>query len=403
MNVQSPIGTLAPLAPLAPPPPRERGRGRLRHVLVALAMLALGLLGWRYAFPHVVPAEPLRPGPLVVELKGPGTLTALFEATVSSRIQARIEQLPVDRNDVVARGDVLARLAFGDLAGEVAAAEASAEASERAIRAAEADRGRAAASLDKAQAAHDRQQSLFGRGVTSQAGLDDTRAALRQAEAELTHADRSVERAEAESAAARARVAVARTQLADAVLTAPIGGVVVSRAHNLGDMLTPGEELLRIVDPAGIVLTARLDESVIDLVRPGQAARMTFGRSAAPVSGRVLRLGRQVDEETREFEVDIALDRLPENWALGQRGIARIAVERREDALTVPHAFLVRRNGKPGVWVLEGGRARWRAVTLGARGADRVEIVRGPAAGAVILEPAGLYPRARVRPAEARP
>lgn len=396
MNIQS------PLTALIPPPPRARGRRGHRLAAVALLLPVVAVLAWRYAYPHSVPSEQLRPGPLVVELKGPGTLTALSEARVSSRIQARIEQLAVDRNDIVAKGDLLARLAFGDLAGEVAAAEASAEASERAIRAAEADRGRAAATLEKARSAHDRQQSLFGRGVASQAGLDDTRAALRQAEADLTHADRSVERAEAESAAARARVTVARTQLADAVLTAPIAGVVVSRARHLGDMLTPGEELLRIVDPAGIVLTARLDESVIGLVRPGQPARVAFGRSDEPVAGHVLRLGRQVDEETREFEVDIALDRLPENWALGQRGTARIAVERHEDVLTVPQTFLARRKGQAGLWVEEGGRARWRAVTLGARGAERVEIARGPGAGATVLEPAGLYPRARISADEAR-
>lgn len=399
MNIQTTIDTLPPLVP---PPPRKPGTRRRNVALALLALLALGLPGWRYGYPHDVPSEQVRPGALLIELKGPGTLTALNEATVSSRIQARIEHLLVDRNDAVSKGDVLARLAFDDLAGELAASEASAEASERAIRAAEADRERAAAALDKARAANERQQALFARGVTSQAGLDDARATLRQAEADVTHADRSVEKAEAEREAARARIMVARTQLGDSVLTAPIDGVVVSRAHHLGDMLTPGAELLRIVDPADLVLTARLDESAIGLVRPGQSARVTFG-SAVAISGKVLRLGRQVDEETREFELDIVLDRLPENWALGQRGTARIAVERRDGVLTVPQAFLARRNGRPGVWVIEGGRARWRPVVLGASGAERVEISGGLRSGEVVLAPAGLYPLMRVSATGERP
>lgn len=394
MNVQPGVDAFLSLeAPL----PRPRRRHALRLTALAAVVLGIGLVGMRYFYPHAVEGEALRPGMLDVALQGPGTLSALIEASVGSRIQGRIKELAVDRNDVVAKGDTLARLDYDDLNGGLEAAEASAHAAERGIGAAQAERDRAIATLEKARATHERQVALLARGVASEAGLDDALATRRQAEADLARAGRAIEQAEAERDAAKARIAVARAQLDDSLLRAPISGVVVSRTRHVGEVLTPGSELLHLVDPDSLVLTARLDESAIPAVRPGQAAQVTFTRAAAPIPGHVLRLGRKVDQETREFEIDITLDALPANWALGQRAMARILIERRGPLLTVPTSSLAWRDGRPGVWVACRARARWREVTLGDAGTDRVEIRRGLEAGQMILKPGDLYPFMRVR------
>lgn len=387
---------------LMPPPPQPRRRVGLR-LAGAVAVLIVALVGASYLYPHRVAGEVLTPGALAVELRGPGTLTALSEAVVGSRIQARVEELAVDRNDMVAKGDVLARLSFDDLAGELAAEEAHALAAEGAVLAAQADRDRAAAALEKARATHERQMALLAKGATSEAGFDDALAARRQAQADLARAERMVEQSQAERDAARARIKIARSQLDDSLLRAPLSGMVVSRARHAGEVLTPGTELLRIVDPSSLVLTARLDESALGAVRPGQPTLVTFGRAGRAITGHVLRLSREVDEETREFEIDITLDALPENWALGQRGMARITVEERHDVLAVPASLLVWRDGKPGVWVASDGRARWREVLLGPAGAQRVEIREGLSAGDTVLAPEGLRAFIRVRLARTSP
>lgn len=400
MNVQPGLG---PFLALEAPRPRPRRRHGLRLTVVAAVLLGIGFVGLRYFYPHAVEGEILRPGMLDVELQGPGTLSALTEASVGSRIQARIEELAVDRNDVVGKGEILARLAFDDLSGELDAAEASAHAAERGVAAAQAERDHAVATLEKARATHQRQVALLAKGVSSAAGLEDALAARRQAEADVARAGRAIEQAEAERDVANARIAVARAQLDDSVLRAPISGVVVSRTRHVGEVLAPGSELLHLVDPKSLVLTARLDESAISAVLPGQAARITFTRAEDTIRGHVLRLGREVDRETREFEIDIALDTVPANWALGQRAMARIIIERRGPVPTVPTSFLVWRDGRPGVWIASRGRARWREVTLGEAGARRVEIRRGLDAGQEILKPGDLLPFMRVRLAGAAP
>jgi multidrug efflux pump subunit AcrA (membrane-fusion protein) len=104
--------------------------------------------------------------------------------------------------------------------------------------------------------------------------------------------------------------------------------------------------------------------------------------------GEVARLGREADRETREFVVDVRVEALPEHWMIGQRAEVFIETGRQADALTVPLGFLQWREGKPGVFVADGGKANWRGITLGLRGSEAVEVTQGLAAGERLVAPA---------------
>jgi HlyD family secretion protein len=91
----------------------------------------------------------------------------------------------------------------------------------------------------------------------------------------------------------------------------------------------------------------------------------------------VARLGRETDRETREFLIDVRLRQLPPNWTLGQRAEVFITTARKREALSVPPRFITWREGKPGVFVEQKGKAVWRDVKLGLAAQDRVEVVEG--------------------------
>lgn len=393
MNVQLPPDGLVLLRR---PPARKRRRLALWWAAAGLAVL-FGLVGARYGIAQPVEGFVAMAGPLAVELRGPGTLSAINKVALSARIPGRLADIGVDRNDRVASGQVLARLDPGELSSQLAAAEATGRATARAVDVAAAERERALATLANARAAHERQVALMDRGIASQAALDSATASFRQAQADLSRVERTVEQAMAESQSAAARIGVTRAQLDETVLRAPFDGIVISRERNPGDILLAGQSVLQLVDPTTFVLTARFDESAIAAIHPGQPARLAFAsRRDEALTGRVLRLGRSVDEETREFSVDLALDSLPENWALGQRGTALITIDRKEAAIAVPKSALERRNGQPGLWVDDEGRARWRVVKLGASDETRVEIKAGLAPGETVLKPGRVYPLMRV-------
>ncbi|WP_197280791.1 efflux RND transporter periplasmic adaptor subunit [Bosea vaviloviae] len=361
-------------------------------------MLALGFLAVRYALPRPVAAFAVAPAALTVDIRSTGTLGATNKITLSTRIPGRLVDITVDRNDRVVKGQILARLDPAELTSQLTAAEASGRAAERAVGVADAERQRAMATLANASAAHDRQVSLAEKGVASQAGVDAAIASFRQAEADLTRIERTIEQARAEAQSATARIRVAEAQFEDTVVRAPFDGIVITRDRHVGDILTVGASILQLIDPATVVLTARFDESAIATINPGQSARMVFvSQPGREVTGHVLRLGRLVDEETREFSVDIALDRLPANWALGQRGTAHVSVAAMADVLTIPKSFIARRNGKAGIWVADGGRARWREIELGTSGQDQVEVRNGLRTGEIVLKSEGLYPLMKAR------
>lgn len=413
-DVQGPSARISPAEPDATPDPapdggsgtligrrprsRPAGQRRLVATVAFVVIAGAAVAGYRYGLPHDVETLAVLPAPLTVTLSGPGTIDAIDKATISARVQGRISELAVDRNDHVEKGAVIARIGSDDVRNRLAAAVATEAASRRAVEQAEADRARVEATLANARTAFDRQARLKDDGWTTQASYDAALATLRQAEADLTRSKAAIAAARAQQQSSAASVEVARADLADTVLTAPFDGVVVSRARAMGDILTPGSPVVELVDPETLVLTARFDESAIARIEPGLKAELHFpSEPNRAIAGHVFRLGREVDTETREFTVDVAMDVLPRNWAIGQRGTAVIDLAVTDAVLAVPGRFIARRDGQAGLWVVEDGRARWRPVVLGRSGGDRVEIRSGLAAGDRVVAPDGAYPFMRVR------
>jgi HlyD family secretion protein len=380
------------------PPPQPRRAGRVMTLAFAgLVAVIVTALGFRYGWPRPADQFAVSRAPLRTEISGPGTLDATSKATISARVQGRITQIDVDRNDTVAPGALIARIASDDLARQLDAANAAHDAAVRAVLGADADKVRNEATLANAQAALLRKSALLTQGWATQSEYDAALAAQRQSAADLAHANAAIAGAQAQERSAAATVQMNRAQLEEAVVRAPFAGIVTSRDRNLGDFVTPGASIVQLVDPLTVVLTARFDESAIASVHPEQPVTLKF--TAEPdraITGRVLRLSRNVDTETREFTVDVTPDALPANWAIGQRGAAIITVAT-HDVLAVPSRDIVRRYGHAGVWLAVDGRARWRPVQLGHAGWDRVEVSAGIAAGDVVLAPQGVFPWMRVR------
>lgn len=388
----------APKRPVSTP--QRPGRRTLLLLSGALAIAGI-FVALRYLVPRPAEVLPVHPGAFRAEITGPGTLDAIDKASVSSSLQGVITALPVERNDVVSRGEVLAAVNAADLRAQLRAAIASQEAAARAVEAAHAETRRADATLANARQTLVRQRELARTGAASQSALDTAETAVRQGEADLAKARSSVDQAEAQHAAAAATVEVNRAQLDKSVIRAPITGVVIARSLNLGDIVSPGTPILELVDPLSVVLTTRFDESEIASVSVGQPATIRFLSQPGPIDATVRRISREVDTETREFTVDLAPVRLPVNWAIGQRGTASIGIGEKTDVLSIPSAAIAWREGVPGIWRVERGRAVWRPCVLGEIGGQGVEIVSGLGAGEVVItDPAQVYRFMRIRATE---
>lgn len=330
--------------------------GLIRAGVLTAISLAAAACG--RADPAAEPTPP--PAVQVVAVRAPdagATLTATGllergrEMTLSFRIPGVITQLSADDGDSVRAGQVLATL---DPAG-VAAAEA-----------------RASVEVERARRDLARDQTLFEKGFVSRQRLDDRRSALKVAEAGASAAafDRRWAR-----------------------LVSPASGVVLQRAAQAGEVVQPGQAVLRIADESSpLILRAPLADRDVTRVRPGQSAGVRVDGLPAVVPGRVARVGERAGTQTGAVDVEIEI--LGGGGALrsGQVATARIAVDAPAGpafARIPAEAILEARGRQAFVLVVERGVARRRTVTFAGFSGDDALVDGLPSDARVITAGAG--------------
>ncbi len=367
----------------------------LPYVLTPLvAIAALAVMRMR---PVEVQGQQVELGAVVDEVLGVGVLESAREVAVSFEAAGRVTGLSVDEGASVMQGDVLGTLDASDATRELAVAESA--------------HGAAAAAVDRAQAELER-----ARTASAQASADRARADMLAAAGAIDAADHEagIQREASERATVRAsesalrqaeqaRKVASRTsgiraaQVADGRLYSPLSGLVVARSVEEGQLVTPGTPAFTIVATDAMRVRAWVDETALGRLMIGQPARLVFRSEAArSFPGRVERIGREVDRQTHELLVDIAITELPANFAIGQRADAFIELGRRDGVPRVPRGWCTGQCA-----VVEDGRVATRSVTLGLQGRDSVEVVSGLAPGDVVLAPgapAGKRVRVAVTP-----
>jgi HlyD family secretion protein len=372
----------------------RRSTFRKAFWIICATALVISIIaaGYSYLVPHMAAGTTVTPTSATLEIRGPALMDAINKVVVTARIQGFLKTIEADKNDRVAKGQVLATIEAQDLESQLLGAKADAVAAEQAVAEARGSLENIQALADKSKVEFERKRALISSGAASQAELTTSETAYRQTRADLTRATATIERLSAQAASARANIQLLEIRFNYATIRSPLNGIVVSKNRNIGDLLAPGVKLMEIVDPNTLILTARFDESVLEMIKPGQAAIARFTSDATrSLKGTVLRLNRQVDEETREFQVDIKLNEPPLVWALNERATVVIYAKSAEPSIVVPHNLISRRRGRVGVWKLEGGRASWVPVTLGYTASKSIQVVDGLVAGDVVLVPRHRY------------
>ena len=327
-------------------------------------------------------------GEVRAEVMGTGTLEARVKTVISPRIQGRLAEVLVDQGDAVKAGQVLARLDDEELRQQVAVAQAALDATRATVERVRADEARARAVQKQALLSHGRATELMATKVVSQTDLDQAVEALGVAEADLARAQAAIVEAGSQVRTADMNLLYRREQLAFTEIQSPYDGLVVRRDRERGDMVLPGSSLLYLIATNEMWVSAWVDETAMADLNVRQPARILFRADAEQAyTGEVARVGREADRETREFVVDVRVGKLPPNWAVGQRAEVFVETSSTSGVVVLPQRFVLWREGKPGTFVLEGGRAHWRTLTLGVSGRDGVEVRQGVGAGDRVVEP----------------
>ena len=212
---------------------------------------------------------------------------------------------------------------------------------------------------------------------------------LFRSKAELEQAEKRRIEAEATLAKHQAQIAYYKTKLAETRLTAPFDALIVRRNREQGAIVNPGVSIMDIVDTSAIWASVWVDETQIALLQTGLAVDVVFRAFPNQLfTGKICRLWRETDRETREYKVDIALDKLPPNWTLGQRLEVHIKVSEPENCVNIPANLVSWKNNQPFVLAVVDGKIIERPVKLGIRSQNKVEIVSGlQAEEKIVMQP----------------
>jgi HlyD family secretion protein len=363
------------------------GKWMLVAVVVAAAIY------WLRFRPVSVIGYPVTTGEIVAEVMGTGTLEAKVRTVVSTKIAGRIAEMRVDQGDAVLAGQLLLRLDDSEFRQQVEIARSALDAAKATVERVQADAVRAQAILEQSRIEFRRREALFTSRSIAANEIDKRKEELKVAEADLEKTRAAVVESRKNLLVAQNTVDYQLARLGDTLIAAPFDGLIIRRDRDPGDVVVPGTSIFLLISTRSLWVRAWVDETEMQRVNEGLRARVVF-RADPETSyrGRVARLGRETDRETREFLVDVGVERLPENWSVGQRADVFIETARKEKATLVPSQLIMRSQGKIGVVANRDGRAVWQTVSIGLRGQTHVEIVEGLAPGEIVVQMQGPEP-----------
>ena len=288
-----------------------------------------------------------------------GGIKAVNSAVVKARLAAEVRELTVREGDAVKAGQVLGRLDTAEVDWKLRQAEQLAASSK--------------AQLEIAQRALENNRALVAQGFISPTALETSISTEAGARATLGSAQAAVE--------------LARKARSDALLVAPISGLVSQRLVQPGERVPVDTRLVEIVDLSHLELEAAIAPEDIVALRVGNPAILHVDGIDTSVAARVARINPSAQAGTRAVMAYLAVEPQP---GLRQGLFAKGTIElERRNALALPVSAIRVDQALPYVLRIEGGKALATPVRLGARGVvDReawVEVAEGLADGTPVL------------------
>ncbi len=352
--------------------------------------------------PREVKTVPVALTPIGDTVTVNGTLAAYDQATVGTKVAGRLQSISVDFGTVVSKGQAIAKLEPQDYQLRVQQAEAAlAQARARVGLAPEGGDDKVAvdqtgtvreakAVLDESKAKRDRAARLINQGIIPKAEMDTADADYKVAMSRYQDAVEEIRNRQGVLAQRRSELNLARQQLADTIVYAPMTGVVQQKRASTGEYLAAGAPVVDIVQIDPLRLRVDVPERESHKIRTGQSVRVAVEGDPDAYLGTVKRLSPSISQQNRVLSVEADV-RNNGHLKPGAFVKAEIVTDQASTAATVPPSAIVTFAGIEKVITIEGGRAVEKVVMTGRRGQDWVEIKSGINVGEkVIVNPGNL-------------
>jgi RND family efflux transporter MFP subunit len=331
-----------------------------------------------------------------------GTLAAYDQTVAGVKVPGRLRTITVDLGSFVRRGQVIAQVDPQDYNLRVQQAEASLAQARARVglspdgkddRVAPEQTGtvrQARAVLDEARVARDRGARLVEQGIIARSEFDTLDATYKVMLSRYQDAIEEIRNRQGLLAQRRSELALAKQQLADTSVQAPMDGIVQEKRASVGEYLAAGAPVVNIVKMDPLRLRAEVPEREAVNVRSGQNVRVTVEGDSNAYLGQIMRLSPVIAQQTRMLLVEADVRN---NGKLRPGAFARaeIVTDDAKMAVTVPTNAIVTFAGIEKVIVVQNGKALEKPVTTGRRSGEWTEIVAGVNVGdQVVVDPGNL-------------
>lgn len=277
------------------------------------------------AAPLAVKTVPLESAVFHPQREASAQVVSLNLAKLSAELSARIERIPVEPGQRIAKGAVVAELDCADARIAARRAQAALESSQ--------------ARLKLAEQQLQRSRELAAQNFISSDALD-----ARKTDVAVMAADVKL------NAAAHA---AARRDVGKCTLRSPYPAIVDARLAQVGELATPGTPIVQLWDTSRLQLAAQLQVGDAERVAQAQPVFVSQGREHRL---KLLRVSPALNPAARTREARFSF--VGDAPAPGAHGVLRW----RDPQAFVRADYIVKRNGTLGAFVVEGGRARFVAL-----------------------------------------
>ena len=226
-----------------------------------------------------------------------GVLTPRETAEIVAPFTSKVVSIAVKLGDVVAQGDVLARLDDRPIREELAIEKATLKSHQAQVAQASVEHSAAAARLR-------REQKAMKEGVSSQADVA-------AASFDRGKAGTQVSRAIADVEEQKARIEALEKKLEDATLISPIAGKVSLRFADEGMRVTEGQPVLRVISSGELFVKFAIPASDAKKLKVGDAIDVRFETTNTHVAGTVRNIAPELDPVAQMIVAEATLDHAP--------------------------------------------------------------------------------------------
>jgi RND family efflux transporter MFP subunit len=330
----------------------------------SLALVAIALAGCNDTVAQKVePPRPVLVATVHYQAESPersfvGAIRPRIEADTGFRVPGKVARRLVEVGQTVDVGQPLATLDEVDL-------KLQAEQAEGELRA-------ATGVLAQAAAAETRAKELRAKGWTTDAQMDQAKAAADEARARLNRAQRSVE--------------LTNNSLSYATLVADSRGVVTATLIEPGQVVASGQTAIRIARFAEKEAVVAIPETLVGRAKDGTASVSLWSRPDKKYAAKLREIAPAADPATRTYLAKFSLPEADDNVSLGMTATLTLADAATMRVARLPLSALFSEGRDPSFYVVDDkGQVSLKPVTVKSYESNDVVVTGGVEEGAKVV------------------